>query len=430
MKEYHEIDLDEEPCIFPDCGHFLTMSSMDGQMGMAAYYDMDMDGNPMRLSKASEPFSLDDSGIPVCATCRGSLRNIARYGRIVRRAMLDESTKKFIEWSHGQYLSLATRLLKEQENLGKQQKTMTASSTAKGGKLTHYAPRLRQLRELESITGDGRYTSIINLWRKIGSYASDVRREEQPFQRVADFVLFASRQNKIRGEFRFDDSVNQIKGSLLADTLLLKCDLAILFDFRGLAKDKVLDLSELRLDLSGHWSDSIRLIELSHKYVYSREEVQGHIFAVQLCVLCSSFDNITTMWVVNKQSTENLKEEALDHIQKARALMKKYPSTAIFEDEIDRLEIMVSDGVYRPVTAEEMRAVYKAMSRELRGTGHWYTCENGHPFTIGECGMAMQQSVCYDCGAGVGGRNHRALEGVRHASEIEDLARGMDGLGM
>lgn len=404
-------------------------------MGMTAYYDMDMDGHPIRLGKASEPFSLDDSGIPVCATCRGSLRHIARYGRIVRRAMLDESTKKFIEWSHGKYLSLATRLLKEQEKLGQQQKTEAASRATRGGQLIRCAPRLKQLRELQKITGDGRYNSIINLWRDIGSYASDVRREEQPFQRVADLVLFANRQNKTHGEFRFDDSINQIKGSLLADTLLLKCDLAILFDFRRLAKDQALELAELKLDLSSHWSDSIHLVELSRKYVYSREEVQGHIFAVQFCVLCSSFDKITTMWTDNHgvgrdQTIENLKEEALHHIQKARALMDKYPSTEIFKDEIDRLEIMANDGIYRPVTAEEMRAVYKAMSRELMGTGHWYTCENNHPFTIGECGMAMEEARCPECGARIGGQNHRAVEGVRHAVEIENLARGVGGLGI
>ncbi|PTB39704.1 hypothetical protein M441DRAFT_197320 [Trichoderma asperellum CBS 433.97] len=430
MKEYHEIDLDEEPCIFPDCGHFLTTSSMDGQMGMTAYYDTDIDGHPTQLGKASEPFSLDDSGIPVCATCRGSLRNIARYGRIVRRAMLDESTKKFIEWSHEKYLSLANQLLKEQERLGQQQKIKAASSTVKGGKLTHCAPRLKQLRELQKIADDDRYDSIITLWRNIGSYASDVRQEEQPFQRVANLVLFANRQNKTRGEFRFDDSINQMKGSLLADTLLLKCDLAILFDFRHLAKDKALELADFKLDLSGHWSDSLHLIELSHKYVYSREEVQGHIFAVQLCVLCSSFGRITTMWADHKQSIENLKEEALDHIQKARLLMDKYPSTEIFKDEVERLEIMVNGGIYRPVTAEEMQAVYKAMSRELMGTGHWYTCENNHPFTIGECGMPMEEARCPECGARIGGRNHQAVEGMRHAAEIENIARGMNELGM
>ncbi|KAL7788203.1 hypothetical protein V8C37DRAFT_241026, partial [Trichoderma ceciliae] len=434
MKEYHEIDLDEEPCIFPDCGHFLTTSSMDGQMGMAAYYDMDGDGHPTQLGKNSEPFSLDRSGIPVCATCRGSLRSIARYGRIVRRAMLDESTKKFIAWSHGKYLSLATRLLEEQESLGQAKQRRAVSSAIRGGQLIGSAPRLRQLRELQRIAGKGRYDSIIALWRNIGSHANDVRREEQPFQRVADFVQFANRRNTTKREFRYDESVIQVKGSLLADALLLKCDLAIFFDFHRLIKEQALEGEEFKLDLLAQWSDSARLIELSRRFMYSREEVQGHIFAAQLCGLCLSLD-ACAMWYVNggvmkEQNTENLKQEALSHVQQARALVEEYPSTATFKDEIDGAENMINDGIYRPVTTEELRAVYKAMSRELMGTGHWYTCENNHPFTIGECGMPMEEARCPECDARIGGRHHQAVEGMRHAVEIENLARNMNGLGI
>lgn len=436
MKEYHEINLDEEPCIFPDCGHFLTTSSMDGQMGMGAYYDMDEDGHPIQLGKTSEPFSLDDSGIPVCATCRGSLRNIARYGRIVRRAILDESTKKFIAWSHGQYLSLATRLLEEQEMLGQAGQAKAASPALKGGQLVGSAPRLKQLRELQKIVGKGRYDSIIELWRRIALHANNVRREEQPFQRVADFVQFANRQNMANREFRYDESIIQVKGSLLADALLLKCDLAILFDFRrwttegGLAQAD----AEVKLNMSIHWSDSARLIEQSRLLKYAREEVQGHIFAAQLCGLCLSLGECT-MWstdqgVMKEQNADNLKEEALNHIRQARVLLEEYASTAVFKDEIDGVESMINGGIYRPVTAEEMRAVYNAMSKEFWGTGHWYTCENSHPFTIGECGMPMEEARCPECGARIGGQRHQAVAGTRHAVEIENLARGMNGLGM
>jgi hypothetical protein len=45
------------------------------------------------------------------------------------------------------------------------------------------------------------------------------------------------------------------------------------------------------------------------------------------------------------------------------------------------LEGMINDGIYRPVIAEELRAVYKAVSTELMVTGHWYTCENNHALT-------------------------------------------------
>ena len=36
----------------------------------------------------------------------------------------------------------------------------------------------------------------------------------------------------------------------------------------------------------------------------------------------------------------------------------------------------------------------------------WYKCPNGHLYVVGECGRPMEQSICPDCGAGIGGREH------------------------
>jgi hypothetical protein len=48
------------------------------------------------------------------------------------------------------------------------------------------------------------------------------------------------------------------------------------------------------------------------------------------------------------------------------------------------VEKMLHDSTfYMPVSNEEKAAVYAAMTHDFRGTGHWYYCENGHPFTIG-----------------------------------------------
>lgn len=213
MKVYEEINLDEEPCVFPDCGHFLTVSSMDGQMAMASYYELGEDGLPTKLRGPSEPFSMDDSGIAVCANCRGSLRNISRYGRIVRRAMLDEATKKFIAWSNTQYLSLAEALVTEQEKLEHVQAivavTPVASSTSV---LTLPGSRLKQLQIIQRLSGGARYEPLIRIWKRICSYKNKVTKEEQPFQRVADLVKHANYQHKTMQEFKFDDSVIQVKG--------------------------------------------------------------------------------------------------------------------------------------------------------------------------------------------------------------------------
>ena len=88
----------------------------------------------------------------------------------------------------------------------------------------------------------------------------------------------------------------------------------------------------------------------------------------------------------------------------------------------------MNGGVYRPVTAEELRQVYAASMGELSGTGHWYTCANGHPFTINNCGLAMEVALCPECGARIGGLNHVSVEGVRHAVEIEEIVSELGGV--
>ncbi|KAK0716812.1 hypothetical protein B0T26DRAFT_811960 [Lasiosphaeria miniovina] len=444
MREYHEIDLDEEPCIFPDCGHFLTIQSMDGQMDIGTHYDLDESGIPIKIRGVSEPFSTDSALVRVCPNCRGSLRNISRYGRIVRRGMLDEATKRFIGWSNTKYLSLADRLVTEQ---GKLQKTATSkdrisASAAKRQtpkKQTFTLPRLGNLHQFQLIAGDnGRYASMMKVWAEISSFASMVQEAEQPFQRVADLVKHANRLNRTNEEFQFDESVIQVKGHLLAMTLLLKCDVAVFSDFFHLQSEGMLLTSQRpEIDWSIYTTESAKLIEAARANMFPREEVQGHIFAAQM----STFERCTrsqptAVWDEAEEESDmeaavRLKDVATDHLNQARALLQKYPSTAVLRQEIESAEIMLNDWVfYSEVTEDEKRAIYHAMSSEFRGTGHWYTCVNGHPFTVGECGMPMEQARCSECGAAVGGQNHAPAEGVRHANEIEALARGVGGLGL
>ena len=178
MKEYHEIDLDEEPCIFPDCGHFLTVSSIDGQMDMAAHYSLDENGFPTAVSGASLPFSDDAARIRACPSCRGSLRNISRYGRIMRRGLLDESTKKFISWSASTHLELAQQLVEEQKKL-QEAPPPSSSSIRSAGKptasLSIKKPRLRNICHLQQLSKTPqRYVDIVKLWMRISSFSARV----------------------------------------------------------------------------------------------------------------------------------------------------------------------------------------------------------------------------------------------------------------
>jgi len=82
------------------------------------------------------------------------------------------------------------------------------------------------------------------------------------------------------------------------------------------------------------------------------------------------------------------------------------------------------------ITNDEKVMILKAMQLEQ---GHWYKCKNGHVYCITECGGAMEESKCPECGARIGGANHALLgdnavatemDGARHAawSEQNNLA--------
>ncbi|KAI0190325.1 hypothetical protein F4808DRAFT_476549 [Astrocystis sublimbata] len=432
---YHEINLDEDPCVFPDCGHFLTMSNMDGLMDLKSQYDMsDEDiATPKALSNCSLPFSMDE--VKTCPSCRGPLRNIARYGRIIRRASLDEATKKFMAWSHVEYMRLAEQLVNVQISLTKADKPPALPNATKSSKLVIAKGRYQQLRLLHEWVGNARYNEALKLWNRISTFIREVRKEEQPLQRVANLVRHASGQAQVTNDFAVDESVLQVKGELKALALSLKCEIVILTDLMTIRERLSAGRPKLKLDLTKQIQDCEKLIEMAESAQYPREQVEGHICLAQFCAFIRALTPESTEDSTPEEESSDviakLMEQAKAHIATARDLLNQYPSTQILEAEIATAETMLRDSVfYTEVSESEMRAVYQAMSRELSGTGHWYYCVNGHPFTIGECGMPMEQARCPECDAVVGGRNHRAEEGVRRADEMEDLGRGMGQLGI
>lgn len=101
---YRDINLDEDPVIVPPCGHIITVANLDGYMSMDDHYVTSPDGSIVALEKTSTPFDVKE--MKSCPTCRGSLKFISRYGRIIRRALLDEATKKFLVFANRQYIAL------------------------------------------------------------------------------------------------------------------------------------------------------------------------------------------------------------------------------------------------------------------------------------------------------------------------------------
>ncbi|KAL6233126.1 hypothetical protein BDW75DRAFT_252193 [Aspergillus navahoensis] len=417
-EQYREIDLSEKPCIFPQCGHFLTIESMDAQMDLKKHYIMDEKDRPISIASSSQPFSIDD--IRTCAICRGSLRNVSRYGRLVRRALLDEATKKFILYLNQQCISQL-----QSDKLGASPEQTASLMFQADLQIRIEGDTDNQMRFMSSRVSKydtRRWRELMVLRNKISEYKRRVKVEEQPFSQVRNMVESARRRKKTSGLFVFDESVLQTKGHIQAASLLLRLDTALLADFLSLCKQ-----------LRPHASQSYLYVNLAESRreckcliadaVSSRrvlQQVEGNLFLAQFCAL-------ERQTLSDPAQAETLLQEGTAAIEEAEKLCNLHPGlTRGLSEEIEGTRAMLRGSTfYAPVTNEERMAVLAAMAREFRGTGHWYYCENGHPFTIGECGGAMELSRCPECGAAVGGEHHQTAAGVRRARDLEDTLRNM-----
>ena len=68
------------------------------------------------------------------------------------------------------------------------------------------------------------------------------------------------------------------------------------------------------------------------------------------------------------------------------------------------------------LTPEEKKQIVTAMNLK---PGHWHKCPQGHIYVITECGGAMEKSKCPDCGAVIGGENHKLAQDNQLATEMD-----------
>ncbi|CAD0085630.1 unnamed protein product [Aureobasidium vineae] len=303
---------------------------MDGHLSLVEHYDLDADGLPIALKVPDDGLDVDKTRI-VCPDCRRSLRELPRYGRVVRRALLIQSTLNFITWSNNDYVKYYESFSGAQKAL---KETLEQARPAETN-LRLDGSRDQQMHTIKTAMSKLRYEKVLKLRWKIHDFKGQVGSHEQPFKRVQTLVRHARLNKRTEGDFTFDESV----------------------------------ILQTRSD---------------------------------------------------KNATDTLRTQARERLEQARIFCAQHSQARMVASEIEEIEKMLRESTFfQPITNEEMDNVVKAMAREFRGTGHWYRCRNGHPFTVGECGGLVTESVCPQCGEPVGGRNYHAAEGVTRAVDLE-----------
>ncbi|KAL8735802.1 MAG: hypothetical protein Q9166_000666 [cf. Caloplaca sp. 2 TL-2023] len=418
---YSEINLDEDPCIFPSCGHVITQDNLDMHMGMKEYYEYTLDraGREVITAAKDDLQPLSVSVLKSCPRCRSPLRNIHRYGRIESRAWIDSATKKFIVWANASFVPMVARM-KEVEEQYQSQAMATGDEELLRRMKVHVAaplslegPSESQFRKIANLTKDDkRHRDALRLRTRINVFLRQVNEKEQPFSRIYDLVQDAKRHKGVEGEMAWTPDVLQTRNRLLTTVLLLRCEYTIIANFLSTNKGTA---AIIKVDFKSHQKTCESLIEESRTRQQPSIEVEGHLFWARFLALQRSVSD-----TILEGSQPLL--TARKHLQLAKERCAQYPGqTAGILAEVEDVEKALRDSTfYTSVTNEEKAAVYAAMALDFRGTGHWYYCQNGHPFTVGECGAPMQTSRCPQCGAPVGGQGHQAVEGVRRAEDMDE----------
>jgi hypothetical protein len=68
------------------------------------------------------------------------------------------------------------------------------------------------------------------------------------------------------------------------------------------------------------------------------------------------------------------------------------------------------------ISETEREQIVKAMGFKQ---GHWFKCPNGHIYLIADCGGAMHEAKCNECGEKIGGGNHSLRSDNSLASEMD-----------
>ncbi|PYH49757.1 uncharacterized protein BP01DRAFT_331171 [Aspergillus saccharolyticus JOP 1030-1] len=421
LKTYSEVDIDTSPLLFLPCNHFYTIASLDGLLGLNEYFDIDPATNNILGPKPSHWEMMPESALKGCPECRRPLRDINRYSRILKKALLDEFTRKFVTLASSQNADIADKIATFEKQIDSARTDFLQYWTLEAGK-SKSLDQVKAALYAYRIAGK-------KLHKKVVDFIKSVRTSEQPLSKMNDMLASATlRENKSTAKAPMaDDSMIQTGFGMRGHVLSLRLSWAVLRDFDHICNNQTIDhrvrenLVQLGASQLKKLIDKCVLLRNSTvKANLLQERVETGIYFALFSML--SLSNMRTHSKrVEVENGNKTRQRAQEELTACERLCNKLPKLlGYLLDDIEDARKTINDGTfYALVTSEEKRQVYRAMAEQFGGTGHWYYCANNHPFAIGECGLPMEEARCPQCEAPVGGLNHQLAEIARPAEDID-----------
>jgi len=380
MADLSDLDLDEPASLLvvlkcPERVHAYTVSTLDGCCRLQSFYRCDQSTGqwiePIPLSEI--PPEILSEPLPSCPECRVPIQGVQRYNRVIKWCQINLQQRIWVV------------------TLGGAMHTLCA-----------------QLRDLEGILGDATHKSTF--WKRLNVVRKELKRHSRPSApseraRLAkadtpNIIVTQENQGKAVVEMAWASvCALEARGQLCAQELE--------------KFEKTFPKANKSAD------DCLRFCRLSATRNTQRQLLASHM--AFLLHACRGLAELGQAVDSARARTRELREDA---VVRAEALARAHPTEcAPFLDALSNERTRLDGPFYQPVTKDELAEVVAAMTRDVGAGvgsfgGHWYTCPNGHPYAIGECGGAMHEAMCNECGASIGGSDHRLRSDNRPALHV------------
>ncbi|EPS35125.1 hypothetical protein H072_11452 [Dactylellina haptotyla CBS 200.50] len=316
MTEYAAIDLDTDPIIVLDCGHFYTISNLDGLLELEKYYRKDGTDETKKVE------------FKACPDCRRPLRHINRYNRVFKTVLLDILTERFVKRSVTEFTRLL-EALRLWESTNRKLRAIFLDTLVK-------TPAEGYKRILDNYKRNGK-----KLLQTIQRFNRSVMKAEQPFSKVHDLYIsaVARRGNSDDNDddnqtFTFDETKIQTGLAFKGKCLEFRAKWVLYWDWHTISTDDNVQMNvkgALRDTLATELKNSIVESTTVRKECEKAEkllvyELEARIFHTMLSVLEVQNDRArdfaTDPLVVAKMMTQEMRS-----LELCERFVHKHPGT-------------------------------------------------------------------------------------------------------
>lgn len=398
-------DPDISPLLVLSCGHCMTVESLDSHSGIQDYYNSNGKGKwtkivPLRDVPSNGP-------PPTCCSCRSSLQSVRRYRRIIQHRWLILLKKKHFQTERGSTQNSQVLLQNIERRFFKNEEFMEYP--------------LDDLIELNASAN-----SLV-LWLK----------EFEPNARLVK--LTEPIWNELKSSKRLPPGLRDLIGvdTVLPDFTPIKraqaAELrtaAVSFNLlAALIRQKPKHIAAfcdqaLQLLLTPLRQYAVEVEQFEAKLTTERELLRS-MFGAIACAMRLGMVIHTVSKGLRREpffiELEKTAEAVLNALENAEQ-MNGQEALQVMNlrntdmQELKRFASILRGPIYYPVTLDEKKMIFRTSSSDVGN--HWYECENGHLYTIGGCGRAIQLSTCPECRTPVGGSAHQLVRSNREATSF------------